>query len=302
MYEATRSGGLRPRGHAPHPARHLRAVGRLLRRVLSQGPAGARADRAGLRARVRSRASICSSRRPRPAPAFELGARGEPYEMYLSDVFTCTANLAGIPALSLPIGRVDGLPVGGQLHRAALRGAPDVGRRVRARARAGRRGAPMSAAAHAAGVPLDERFEMVVGLEVHVQLATRDQDLLPVFGGVRRAAQREQLPGVSRTSRRAAGAERPRGGAGGARGVGARLHDPFGVDLRAEELLLSRSPEGLSDLAIRSAAGDGRPRGDRRGRGGPGHARAHRGGRRQVDSRPVRRRRRPSTSTGPACR
>jgi aspartyl-tRNA(Asn)/glutamyl-tRNA(Gln) amidotransferase subunit A len=49
-----------------------------------------------------------------PTPAFELGAKSDPYEMYLSDIFTCTANLAGVPALSLPIGRVDGLPVGGQ--------------------------------------------------------------------------------------------------------------------------------------------------------------------------------------------
>jgi aspartyl-tRNA(Asn)/glutamyl-tRNA(Gln) amidotransferase subunit A len=51
-----------------------------------------------------------------PTPAFPLGERVEdPYEMYLADVFTVTANLAGVPALSLPIGEVGGLPVGGQL-------------------------------------------------------------------------------------------------------------------------------------------------------------------------------------------
>jgi aspartyl-tRNA(Asn)/glutamyl-tRNA(Gln) amidotransferase subunit A len=57
-----------------------------------------------------------------PTPAFAFGSRSDPYEMYLSDIFTCTANLAGIPALSLPIGRVTHvsspgvpLPVGGQL-------------------------------------------------------------------------------------------------------------------------------------------------------------------------------------------
>jgi aspartyl-tRNA(Asn)/glutamyl-tRNA(Gln) amidotransferase subunit A len=49
-----------------------------------------------------------------PTPAFKLGAISDPYEMYLSDIFTATANLAGVPAMSQPIGRVDGLPVGGQ--------------------------------------------------------------------------------------------------------------------------------------------------------------------------------------------
>ena len=50
-----------------------------------------------------------------PTTAFPLGAKSDPYEMYLSDIFTATANLAGVPAMSLPIGRVEGLPVGGQI-------------------------------------------------------------------------------------------------------------------------------------------------------------------------------------------
>jgi aspartyl-tRNA(Asn)/glutamyl-tRNA(Gln) amidotransferase subunit A len=51
-----------------------------------------------------------------PTPAFRLGERtADPVEMYLSDVFTATANLAGIPGVSVPIGRVRGLPVGGQV-------------------------------------------------------------------------------------------------------------------------------------------------------------------------------------------
>ena len=49
-----------------------------------------------------------------PAPAFPIGATTDPYQMYLNDIFTATANLAGVPAMSQPIGRVDGLPVGGQ--------------------------------------------------------------------------------------------------------------------------------------------------------------------------------------------
>ncbi|AMW04853.1 Asp-tRNA(Asn)/Glu-tRNA(Gln) amidotransferase subunit GatA [Gemmatimonas phototrophica] len=53
-----------------------------------------------------------------PTTAFRLGEVSDPYEMYLSDIFTVTANLAGIPAMSLPVGRIDGLPVGGQFMAA----------------------------------------------------------------------------------------------------------------------------------------------------------------------------------------
>jgi len=51
-----------------------------------------------------------------PTVAFPLGEKTEdPIAMYLSDIYTVTANLAGIPGISLPVGKVDGLPVGGQL-------------------------------------------------------------------------------------------------------------------------------------------------------------------------------------------
>jgi aspartyl-tRNA(Asn)/glutamyl-tRNA(Gln) amidotransferase subunit A len=49
-----------------------------------------------------------------PTTAFELGEKkAEPLAMYLSDIFTVAANLAGIPAISIPCGRDSrGLPIG----------------------------------------------------------------------------------------------------------------------------------------------------------------------------------------------
>lgn len=51
-----------------------------------------------------------------PTLPWKLGEKiNDPLKMYLSDIFTVTANLAGIPALSVPIGFIDGLPVGMQI-------------------------------------------------------------------------------------------------------------------------------------------------------------------------------------------
>jgi aspartyl-tRNA(Asn)/glutamyl-tRNA(Gln) amidotransferase subunit A len=51
-----------------------------------------------------------------PTPAFKAGEKtADPVQMYLADIFVAPASLAGVPAMSVPIGRDQGLPIGGQL-------------------------------------------------------------------------------------------------------------------------------------------------------------------------------------------
>mgnify|MGYP001464061070 FL=1 len=63
-----------------------------------------------------------------PSPAFTFGSKSDPVSMYLEDVFTVTANLTGMPALSVPMGKVDRdevpLPTG--MHFTAPRGADHI--------------------------------------------------------------------------------------------------------------------------------------------------------------------------------
>jgi aspartyl-tRNA(Asn)/glutamyl-tRNA(Gln) amidotransferase subunit A len=63
-----------------------------------------------------------------PSPAFRFGEKSDPVSMYLEDIFTVTANLTGMPAISVPMGTVERegstLPTG--IHFTAPKGAEDL--------------------------------------------------------------------------------------------------------------------------------------------------------------------------------
>ncbi|USN57642.1 MAG: hypothetical protein H6766_05060 [Candidatus Peribacteria bacterium] len=51
-----------------------------------------------------------------PEVAWDIGSKSDdPLRLYLADLYTVIANLVGCPAISVPVGEVDGLPVGMQL-------------------------------------------------------------------------------------------------------------------------------------------------------------------------------------------
>lgn len=63
-----------------------------------------------------------------PTPAFKIGEKSnDPLAMYLSDIFTIPANLAGVPAISIPVKNNSGLPVGFQLIGKHFREADILG-------------------------------------------------------------------------------------------------------------------------------------------------------------------------------
>jgi len=88
------------------------------RRVLRPGTKGA-VTSSGATSRPSLTTWTRFSARPRPSPPFVFGAKvDDPLAMYLADVFTVPASLAGLPAISVPSGlSTEGLPIGMQFHR-----------------------------------------------------------------------------------------------------------------------------------------------------------------------------------------
>jgi len=63
-----------------------------------------------------------------PSPAFKFGEKSDPVSMYLEDIFTVTANLTGMPAISVPMGNVerDGVSLPTGIHFTAPLGNDDL--------------------------------------------------------------------------------------------------------------------------------------------------------------------------------
>lgn len=62
-----------------------------------------------------------------PSPAFKFGEKSDPVSMYLEDIFTVTADLTGMPAISVPMGNVerDGVSLPTGIHFTAPKGAEE---------------------------------------------------------------------------------------------------------------------------------------------------------------------------------
>ena len=105
----------RRRSEAPHHARHLRAERRILRCVLPESAKSAHAADARFRGGVSQ--SGCNRDADQSDRGFRLGEKSnDPLAMYLADIYTVTADLAGIPGISIPCGETqEKLPIGLQI-------------------------------------------------------------------------------------------------------------------------------------------------------------------------------------------
>ena len=135
-------------------------------------------------------------------------------------------------------------------RRRPARRRPGDGRRPRRGHHVPGRRRPRRSAGMSDALP--DGWEMVIGLEVHCELATETKLFCSCPNQLRRRAQRQHLPHLPRPAGLAAGAQRGRGRDGHAPRSGARVRREA-VGLRPEELLLSGPAEGLPGLPVRPA-------------------------------------------------
>ena len=222
-----------------------------------------------------------------PTVAFPIGDKAaDPLAMYACDVMTIPSCLAGLPGLNIPSGLSDGPAGRAAADRPPVRREHALPRRpcARARDRLRRRSGAAAMSGAASDCSLGNRRR------ARDPRAAEDahEDVLPLRGRLRGRREHPDVPRLPRLSRRAAGDEPHGDRVDGQARPRARLRDRAARGLRAEELLLPRPAEGLSDLAIRyaflrkrqddSADAGGRARGRDRARaprGGRGEDRAH---------------------------
>ena len=142
-----------------------------------------------------------------PTVAFRLGERtADPLAMYLADICTIPVSLAGLPALSIPCGLSEGLPVGLQLAGPAF----SENRCSRA-AHALEQAIGFDPPPPGPDVSAATAWEAVIGLEIHVQLATRTKMFCGCTLTFGDPPNTPHLPGLPGPPRGPAG-HQPRGG------------------------------------------------------------------------------------------
>ena len=166
-------GGLRAGGEASHHARHVRPLGRLLRRLLRPGPAGPHAGHRRLRPAPTSGSTCCSAPTPRRPPSRSASDVDDPLAMYLSDVCTdpVQPGRRTRPSASRSAPATTGCRSGSRCSpRRSAKSGCSRWRRRRVEARRGRRAERTMRRRRCAD---DASWETVVGLEVHCELRTR---------------------------------------------------------------------------------------------------------------------------------
>ncbi len=157
-----------------------------------------------------------------PTVAFKLGEKSaDPLAMYAADVNTVAVNLAGLPAISLPAGFSENLPVGLQLIAPAFAEARLLNAAHQLQQVSDWHTAnPERAMTSESRVPSPESrgaWQPVIGLEIHAQLSTQSK----LFSGASTAYGAEPNTQAERDRRR------PARHAAGAESRGARQGDPL---------------------------------------------------------------------------